>query len=351
MPSRVIGFCVALLLATPAAAQAGPRVVALSPTGTGADWAPSLRVELAYVGGELVPGELDEAHLYGPDSTTAVRVAAQVMGADAAVWLGHRRDRVHVVLTRGDDRFAAPLSPHADARTVALVAASLLDEALIQPSRAERAGPFSGAALAQPAPPVEQATDDEARDAATEAETTPDRDGVRLYGGIGTGGLALVSDVAFDPGTLLRAMIGVQAVRNLRVQAILEGGFFRDRVGVNGGGLELQPFGRFCPELVGVLAADRMVDLQLGAHGCVGLAEMREVFVDPFFGASFNENLMVTVAGGGFIAVELRPSERVSVTFRADVDGTEPVQHLEFGGDPNRQPDVIASLSTQVGFW
>jgi len=351
VPPRATAFCLAWLLAAPAAAQSGPRVVALSPTGSAADWAPSLRVELAYVGGELVPGELDPDHLYGPDSTTAVRVAAQVVGADAAVWLGHRRDRVHVVLTRRTERFAAPLQPRADARTVALVAASLLDEALIQPTRS--AGPSRGSALTRPIQPVEQLTDDEVPpDHEVDEAPRPDRDGVRVYGGIGTGGLALISDVAFDPGTLLRATLGLQLVRNFRVQATLEGGLFRDRIVHNGGGLELQPFGRFCPELVGVADADPMVDLQIGGHGCVGLAEMREhAFFDPFFGPTFIEGLMLTVAGGGFIAVELRPSERVSVTFRADLDGTAPVERADNGGSANRQPDVLASLSTQVGFW
>ncbi len=352
MPFRAI--LLACLLSAPAAlAQAqGPRVLALAPAHPDPDWPGNLAIELAPVGGQVLRSPL----VAGPsaeDPRLAARVAAQVVGAEAAVWLAADGRSVHVVLAASRHGFEAPLSGDADARTVALVAASLLEEAFANatptgtPLASTAEPPRS--ALDRPIEPAPQAGDRERAPVNRALPAAAEPSGIVGFGAFGTGGLAWMNDAAFDPGTFVRGILGLRIGTGFQVQASVEVGMLRERIDSNFG-LELQPFGRLCPEVVWVIPVDDHVGFHLAAHGCVGVAELR--YFDGFDGLAifWLEGPVITAAGGGYLGLEVRPSQGVSVTFRADLDGSAPVLATSFGG-PVRDADVIASFSTMVGFW
>lgn len=346
--------------ASSALAQRAPRlapptrVLVLTASGLEEAWAQRLRVELAPVGASIVLGRLDP-DLPFEQSAGAARVAADLVGAQAGVWLGQRDHAVHLVVTETERGYSAPLEPAADPRTIAMVAASLLDEAFRLYDAPAEVAPIRSVAheLHDPASaaPALESTATEPPEAPNTADTAAEPTGnFRAYGGFGTGGLAFLSDVGFDPGSLLRGHLGFAYQTHLRVQAIVEVGFFSERDGVDFG-FELQPFTRVCPELAGALPVDPRVSLLAGGHACVGIAENR-YFVDFITGGPslFSESAVLTLAAGGFIAVEIRPTPGLTVTIRADLDGHEPAIDLG-GNDITRQSDVLTSLSTQVGFW
>lgn len=350
MRAILVGVCL-LCVSAPALAQ-GPRILALTPADPTPDWPSGLAIELAHIGGRVVRSPLATGTA-AADPVLSARVAAQVVGAEAAVWLGPGGQSVQVALAGSEQSFIAPLADATDGRTIALVAASLLEEAFATATAS--APPLAASATPRDelATPVGQVSDDERPDVHRALPARPEAGlAVAGFAGIGTGGLALISDVAFDPGTLLRGLVGVRIGPHLQLQASVEAGFLRERIGLNSGGLELQPFGRLCPEVAAVIPIGGIVGLQIGGHGCVGVAELRHHGggFDPFGGAAWTEAAVVTVAGGGFVALELQPSRAVSVAFRADVDGFEPAITTE-GDYVSRQSDVLASISTVVGFW
>ncbi|MEZ4336208.1 MAG: hypothetical protein R3B82_06235 [Sandaracinaceae bacterium] len=347
MPFRAILLACLVLLPCAGAQAQGPRVLALAPERPIPDWPAHLAVELAPLGGQVLRSPL----AMGPsaeDPTLAARVAAQVVGADAAVWIDGDGAEIHVALASARSGFRAPLAAQADARTIALVAASLLEEAFATAEPTGTPLPTHGTPREQLGPPVEpvRQLDDRERAPVNRALDPPASEGIQVtgFGAIGTGGFAWLSDVHFDPGSFIRGALGLRVGDAFQFQTIAEVGLVREHIGTSGG-LEMQPYGRLCPEVAWLIPADAFVALQLGAHGCVGIAELRYFIAFDFP----TEGPVVLAAGGGYVGLELRPTRAVSVTFRLDLDGTVPVESTQFGSVP-READVMAAFSTMVGF-
>lgn len=354
MLARAIALSSLLAFAIPAHAQEGPAVLALAPTDASPDWPAGLAIELAFVGGQVLHAPL----VAGPAVARPVlsaRVAAQVAGAEAAIWLSDDRTTVHVALAAAERSFEAPLADSSDGRTIALVAASLLEEAFATAEATGTPLPESPPRdqLTTPIEPVRQLSDAERPPIHRPLDVTVARPPeVVAYGAIGTGGLAVFSDVALDPGALARALVGVRVGPYFQAQAAAEAGLYRERVGANDG-VEMQPFWRVCPEVISRIPVSERVSLQIGAHGCGGTAEVRHYvyggFDGVFGGVAWAEDSVLMLAAGGFVAVEVGTSATTSIIVRMDVDGSSPVVTTS-GVSVSRQPDAIASLSTMVGF-
>lgn len=324
-------------------------MILLAPEAAREAWTSSLRIELAAEGGDVVYG----APPFGASARERALDAlerAERAEVDAAVWVepGHR-ELLHVLVlaTESGRTLAAPLGIAPDGRTLALVAVSLLDEALAIPAAATpalapvvtRPSVMLANPIAPPVLPSARVTDEELTPSLAPLGE-PREPSSLLYAGLGTGPLVFATDVSFDPGTVARLVLGARVGEVLRVQANIEGGVFSERVGLDGGGVELQPFGRLCPEVAAAIPLGGGFAFWVGGHGCVGLAEVREPIcgtaIDPF-----DEGLVMTVAAGGFFTLDIPVSDALAVWVRADLDGHTTV-------DAARQPDVLVSLTTTV---
>lgn len=310
---RRVLLALGLLCTLPSAAVAqGSRVLIFAPTSTGEAWAFNLRLELAVDEGSVVVADGTQAD--DPGADTALRLGEEA-GADAVAWVESSDSgagQVHVLVVRTGRSLAAPLATN-DGRTTALVSVSLIEEAVAL-GELRRPGGF-GVALDDPAagqaPRAESSLDEPPEPADVPPHTRP-------FWGVGTSGLAYVSDVAFDAGFVLRGVLGLAVGDLFQVQGTLEAGVFRETLAQ---GLEIQPSIRTCPEVLLAPAVTSSIRLLGGVHTCFGVSEARTVYGGPAPDDMWwTESAHLTLAAGGFVGVEIDFFDWVSIRIRYDVD-------------------------------
>jgi hypothetical protein len=339
--------------AAAASATAEPTdVVLLAPADVRAEWTAALQIELAPRGARVIPGEpptgetvlLRDAEAQRVALTEGARAAARVE-SDASGWT------LRVIARDAASARATPVASEADARTVALILVSLLDEPVATLATAVPPPPAAWPPAPMPPDatvPSADAVTDTTSAAAPEAEAAADEDvepprtgGIRFSGRIGSGGFGLVNDRRFIPGAMLRGGFGLEA-GYFEGALLADAGLMLDDL--PGQGSEFQPLGRLCVEAGAAFPLDRVLSLHVGGRGCGGLAELRKVDVfDPVFGEpSFAvDQLGGLVSAGGYVALSigLGPSARLFI--RADVEGALLDSSMHFG-------EVFPVLSTLV---
>lgn len=300
------------MLPTLASAQA-PRVVVIAPQSLRDALCDALTIELGTRGAAVSPSQRPS------DGDFVVAVEAGDEGLGMVITANRTGREIH-----------APRLDATDGRSLAVVAASLLDEVLEPPPPpppARSSGPPARLAreLTVPeatAPPPEPAAapffDDEAPD---EEPAPPPAEHAVLFGA-SLGGAFLSGDGGFysdGGGPLVRLRLGWRFQNLLRIAASLEGSLIsQDNDGVNG---ELQPM--FMPGLEASLTADvNPVSLHFGARVAITVREYSRA-VDDGFGFRFNNSLAGGFALGGFVGASVYATRALSLWLRLDLLAAE----------------------------
>lgn len=360
-------ICGVMLALAPASGQAQeePGLVLMVPEEVRAEWTAALQVELASRGATVEPADpptgatvlLRDAH---------AQQAARERGAAAAAWVEEteRGWNLRLIGVDATEVRVTPVSSRADARTFALILASLLDEPLPPGAEEPVAEPtpspdptldtraVAGAEelasastlLADPGEPVGVARRGDVPEPADLSGDgvdggAVDAAGLRWAGQVGTAGFAVANDAHFDGGALLRAGVGLR-VGVFEAALQLDLGAFLERIpGVED---EVQPLLRTCLEAGVVVPLD--VALHFGARTCVGLAETRTL--ERF--SRFEPPFVIDQPGGlwsvgGYAAVSFRLARWVRFFVRAELEAAL----LESSNHPI---ELIPVLSTSLSF-
>lgn len=316
-----LGALLFALIPIPGAAQSGPRVVVLAPEGIRAELCEALAVELSARGATVAPGgEAEDG-----DVVVAVRRGDEGLGMEL------RR--------RGGRTVRVPRLDATDGRSLAVVAASLLDEVERPAPRARPNGPDGpgiGEALTTPLaeqppgeePPAPERPPEEARgearffaDPIDEARAARERvvsEHGAFFGG-SLGGMFMYNDAyAVGGGLASRLRVGYRFRRLFRAAASLQFALPSQE----DSGVELQPTFLPCLELTGTATVD-WLSLHLGAKGCVFVQEWRHFPIDRFmFGE--RDQWVAGYAAGGYLAASVFVVDNTALWLRLDLAGVEP---------------------------
>jgi hypothetical protein len=245
---------------------------------------------------------------------------------------------LRVIAADAERARATPFAAEADARTVALILVSLLDE---------RDAP--GAVLPPPPPPpapetpapaaVSQAVDEESPTPPEEAAA--ESPWPQFSFRVGTGGFALLNDSRFIGGGMLRAGMGLRA-RYFEGAMLVDGGLMLDSL--PNVGSELQPMVRGCLEAGAAIPTSDSIAFHVGGRGCAGYAELRFVDrFDPGFPFAFDQTGWL-LSVGGYVGVSFALSDWSRLYVRADVEAATVQASMHDG-------EVFPVLSTIFSFF
>ncbi len=304
--------CALVLLASSPLTQAQgvTRVAVLAPAPMQDAFREALAVELAARAAEIV------------ESTDGADFVVRLVDGDGGASLDLR--------AAGSERaLRSPRLDATDPRTLAVVAASLLDEALepdaaparetpaaVDPATARIAADLDApSAVAPPAEPPFF------RDPRGRATPTPPHV-VAEHGavfGVDLGGVGFVNHThAGGGGPLLRVRGGYRYRRVFRATLSLEGAVPTQE---DAGGVELQGLLLPCAE---ISAGPEIgpVTLHIGARACLFLQEWR--FFSFTFGSFDEERVVSGYAAGGFVGGSIYVGDDLALWLRADLAGAEP---------------------------
>jgi hypothetical protein len=320
-------------------------VVLLVPETVRSEWTAALQVELAARGARVIPGEPPAGETVLLRDAEAQRSAIEHDAAAAArVEEDESGYTLRVIGRDAATARATPVAREADARTVALILVSLLDDPETTVTAAAVPLPPVPPPPPEPPPadPSAASPSTEPVDAETASAETAETGGPEWSGRIGTGGFGLVNDRRFIPGAMLRGGVGVRA-RFFEIALLAEGGIMIDSL--SNAGTEIQPLIRGCVEAGTAipLGGDKLA-FHVGARGCGGYAELRVAEFDPFFGGTFPvDQSGVVLSGGGYLALSIGLGGSVDLFIRADVEGAYVEASMHFG-------EVLPILSTILSF-
>ncbi|GAB5549130.1 MAG: hypothetical protein SangKO_088900 [Sandaracinaceae bacterium] len=360
-------ICGVMLALAPASGQAQeePGLVLMVPEEVRAEWTAALQVELASRGATVEPADpptgatvlLRDAH---------AQQAARERGAAAAAWVEEteRGWNLRLIGVDATEVRVTPVSSRADARTFALILASLLDEPLPPGAEEPVAEPtpspdptldttldtraVAGAEelasastlLADPGEPARVARSGDVPEPSDTPSVEPGDPGALRWSGIvGTAGFAIANDSHFEGGALVRGGVGLR-LDGFEAALHVDLGAFLERVPFRGD--EVQALFRTCLEAGGVVALD--VGLHLGGRSCVGLAEMRTLErFDPIRPPMHVDRFGGLWSFGGYAAVSFDLARWVRFFIRAELEAAI----LEAANHPI---ELIPVLSTSLSF-
>lgn len=309
------------LAASAGAAQSAEPVVLLAPEEVRSEWTAALQVELAARGALAIPREAPDAATALLGDAEAQRVAIE-QGASAAVWVETQPGswRLRMLSPTAERARVVPVAQDADARTVALIIVSLLDDAPAPPPAppaeppapvviveappeaapeaarrievVEEEGPAAAVALDDPA---------EVDDSRTRSRAEPY---VHWAGLIGVSGLPRA-----EGGFSLRAGIAMR-YDWLEATVLHDLGLFHESVFRN-----FQLFARTCLEVGGATSRTE-VAFHAGVRGCAGSIFRTELQFDTFFSTLPRMNF----SGGAYAGVSIPLERWIRLHLRGDLD-------------------------------
>ena len=308
-----------------------PSVVVLLPDEVHEAWGAALEYELGLRSTRVrleEPRRAPETSLVG-DATA--QLAARRLGAPAALWVQRAEGafELRLVLSASTRAHVVRVAVDTDARSVALIVASLLDlgDAPAPPVLEVSLTPASDA----PSPAAEQAADD--------APEPPPGPHVRWSGRVGLSSFALTNTVTrFQPGLGIRAGMGMR-YDGFELALMHDLGFYFPLDNLGGDAL---PMGRACVEAGG---ATRRTDaaFHAGGRGCAGSVVVAETVV-TFPEVFASEGPRTHLSGGAYLAVSFRIEEWIRLFVRADLE-LGWTQLTEFD-----RIEFVPTLSTYVSF-
>lgn len=300
MRSFVALGLLALALARPTACRADGTVAVVERGELGAAWRAALGLELASTGLAVVSARSPTFRvglLEGPPA----RVYAREVG--------------------GDGFASTPVTATDDPRTLALVAASLLEElGAFGPSR-----PLGDPSYPGPPPAEPRAPDPPPR--------PPPREPTGVYLGFDSGALYLPEYGDGPWGLMSRVSLGHQLHEWVRLGAAVDGGALFESFG------HAQPFLRPCLEVtLTVPTVRRLFELRVGAEGCLSAARFRYGSQDRWTGGA---------AVGGHVAFALRLTRMLDLGIHLDAGAWGPDAISRPTGEAPR--DWAAMMSAGLG--
>jgi hypothetical protein len=272
--------------------------------------------------------------------------AAQQMTIEAGARAAARVEgqTLRVITADADQARATPFATEADARTIALILVSLLDERDAPIAALPPPPPPSDAVPSHPEVPA-SASASQRVDAETplppDEEEAPKSPWPQFSYRLGTGGFALVNDRRFIGGAMLRTGMGLRA-RYFEGAFLVDGGLMLDSL--PNVGSELQPLVRGCIEAGAAIPTSDAIAFHVGGRGCAGYAELRffDAF-DPGFPFAFDQGGWL-LSVGGYVGVSFALSDWSRLYVRADIEAAAVQASMHTG-------EVFPVLSTIFSFF
>ncbi len=328
-------------------ATTGDAIILLAPEEVRAEWTAALQVELAPAGEQVIPAEpvegatilLRDAAAQALAIESGARAAARVEGAT-----------LRVIPVDADHARATPFAPRADARTIALILVSLLDERdalgpvpppppVPAPAAPAAAPPASLAHTTPPSTP--EATPDDDEDPEESESPWP-----QFSGRIGTGGFGLINDRRFIGGGMIRGGMGLRA-RYFEGAVLIDAAMMLDSL--SNAGSAIQPLGRACLEAGAAIPAGQSLAFHVGGRGCGGFAQLRVIETFPSVPGTPSSSFTFDQMGwllsvGGYVGTSFALSGSSRLYIRADVAAATLEASMHAG-------EVFATLSTIFSFY